>query len=138
MTAKEHLNHIHRLARHDGRYAPDAFLFVSEAIAHTVNWVRDGTIQVTEQEKERGDKDEFHVSGQELLRGVRKLARERWGCMARTVLEQWGVRKTDDFGEIVFLMVEDEELRWKKRECDRREDFANGYDFETAFDDIGE
>ena len=40
---------------------------------------------------------------------------------------------TRDFGEIVFLMVEDEELDWKKQEKDSREDFANGFDFDTAF-----
>lgn len=131
---KDHIERIHYLARSDKRYAPEAFFFVSEAIARTVEWVRKGELAPTDQEHERGEGEEYHVSGQELLVGIRRLARERWGLMARYVFDVWGVRRTEDFGEIVFLMVEDPELQWRKRENDTREDFAAGYDFKDAFD----
>ena len=76
----------------------------------------------------------FHISGHELLEAMRRLARERWGCLARQVLENWGVRRTEDVGEIVFLMVEDEKLEWKRRDSDTRADFENGYSFREEFD----
>ena len=52
--------------------------------------------------------------------------------MARTVLNQWGVRRTGDFGEIVFNLVEEQIM--SKQDSDTREDFADVYDFEDVFD----
>jgi len=73
-----------------------------------------------------------HVSGRELARGVRDLALERFGPMARIVLEHWGIHNTDDLGEIVFALVDCGILI--KQEEDRREDFRDVYDFEEAFE----
>ena len=73
-----------------------------------------------------------HVSGPELLEAIRRLARERFGAMARDVLEAWGVRRTEDFGEIVFRLVETGFLA--KTEDDRPEDFRGVYSFADAFD----
>ena len=127
---------IQKIALDDGHYAPEAFLFVSEAIAHTVDWIRKGEIQPQDVGSNRGESDEFHVSGHELLKGLRRLAHERWGSMARTVLATWGVHRTEDFGRIVFLMVENEEMQWRKRDCDSEADFADGFDFAEAFDSL--
>ena len=134
MTAQQHLEIISRLAREDGRYQTEAFLFVSDAIGKTVKWIQEGIIHplVEDGEREEGQ-NSFHVSGKELLVGIRLLAQKRWGLLAPHVLRGWGVTGTEDFGEIVFLMVECEELSWHKRECDNREDFADGFDFDTAF-----
>ena len=136
MTPHEHLQHIRELAKQDGRYAPEAFIFVSEAIGATAAWLKDGTLTENDTGAGRGADGEYHVSGRELLAGIRKLAGERWGALAPRVLSSWGVRKTEDFGEIVFCMVEDEKLQWRKRECDSRADFACGFDFATAFQDL--
>ncbi len=134
MSAEQHnLRRIYELARQDGRYTPEAFLFVSETIGKTVEWLKAGVLTANDCGDSRGDGPTFHVSGRELLAGFEKLARERWGLMARHVLRQWGIRCTEDVGEIVFMMVEDESLGWKKRDCDRREDFAGGFDFDAAF-----
>ena len=135
MSDQNHMqfNHIVRIAREDGRFLPEAFLFVSESFQRTQQWVQEKVILPLESEDARGQESEFHVSGQELLVGIRKLARERWGEMAPYVLGQWRVRKTEDFGTIVFLMVTDSELDWRKRDCDSIDDFSDGYDFETAF-----
>jgi len=73
-----------------------------------------------------------HISGKELAQGVRDLALDRFGPMARTVLEHWGVHNTDDLGEIVFALV-DCGILIKQHE-DRREDFRDVYDFEEAFE----
>ncbi|MBN2710899.1 MAG: hypothetical protein JXR97_00490 [Planctomycetes bacterium] len=129
-----HIERIKHIAKADGRYSPDAFLFVSDGIQQTVKWLRAGEIKPEDVGPGRGEGEEFHVSGQELLVGLRRIAKERWGMMAKRVLNGWGIKSTEDFGEIVFIMVEDPELQWRKRECDTRDDFAGGFDFETAFD----
>jgi uncharacterized repeat protein (TIGR04138 family) len=73
-----------------------------------------------------------HISGEELAHGVRKLALEKYGPMARTVLEHWGIHSTEDLGEMVFAMVDCGVLI--KREEDRKEDFEDLFDFEEAFE----
>jgi uncharacterized repeat protein (TIGR04138 family) len=72
-----------------------------------------------------------HVSGQELLGGIRDYALAQFGPMTQMVFEEWGIKRCEDFGEIVFNMVEIGLLG--KTEKDSREDFANGYDFDDAF-----
>jgi len=71
-------------------YHADAYLFVCEGVEYTC-------------EKLGGRKD---VSGQELVEGLCDLAVERFGYLAPTVLKHWGVKSTEDFGEIVFTLVE--------------------------------
>jgi len=74
---------------------------------------------------------ERHVSGQELLDGIRKYALQEYGPLSRTVLAQWGITTTDDFGQMVFNLVQKGILG--KTEQDKIEDFKNGYDFNVAF-----
>ena len=104
----------------DPRYHRDAYLFVREALDHT---------QKTIGKDPRGRIR--HVSGQELLAGIRDYALQQFGPMAITVLEEWGVRGCADFGEIVFNMVEVDWLA--KTNQDSRADFATGYGFDEAF-----
>ena len=79
----------------DPRYQRDAYLFVREALDHTQkSIVKDNRGQIR------------HVSGQELLRGIRDFALAQFGPMTITVFEEWGIRGCRDFGEIVFNMVE--------------------------------
>ena len=72
-----------------------------------------------------------HISGEELSWGVRELAIERFGLLAMTVLDSWGIRSTDHIGEIVFDLVEGGIL--VKQEGDRKEDFQDLFDFEEQF-----
>ncbi len=104
------------IVAHDRRYTFDAYQFVLEALNYTYRMVK----------KRR------HVAGQELLEGVRRYALERYGPMARTVLEHWGIRSCEDIGEIVFNLVDNGLLN--KTEKDSRDDFKGGYDFKEAFD----
>jgi uncharacterized repeat protein (TIGR04138 family) len=72
-----------------------------------------------------------HVSGGELLAGLRKLALSHFGMLAQTVLRQWGVTKTADFGEIVFRLVDAGLMG--KTESDSMSDFTDVFDFDEAF-----
>jgi uncharacterized repeat protein (TIGR04138 family) len=79
----------------DPRYPREAYAFVREALDHTQRTlVRD---------KEGGIR---HVTGQELLGGIKDYAVSQFGPMAMTVFEEWGIHSCQDFGEIVFNMVE--------------------------------
>ena len=111
---------LNAMLESDGRYHRDAYLFVREGLEYTQKHLA---------------KDEHgkvrHVSGQELLGGLRGHAIEQFGPLALLVLEEWGVRRCEDFGEIVFNMIEYRLLA--RTEEDSRADFTGGYDFEDAF-----
>ena len=66
-----------------------------------------------------------------LHRAVRDLAIERFGVLAREVLEYWGIRRTEDVGDVVFALVDLELLAAQPN--DTRDDFAGVYDFDAAF-----
>jgi len=111
---------VEKILAKDTRYSRDAYLFVREALDYTQKLVGKearGTIR--------------HVSGQELLDGIRKYALNQFGPMVVTVFEEWGVHNCRDFGEIVFNMVETSLLA--KTDKDNRDDFNSGYDFTEAF-----
>jgi len=74
-----------------------------------------------------------HISGQELAEGIRDVALERYGIMARSVLSHWGIRSTEDMGEIVFALVEGGMLA--RQEGDSVEDFRDVYDLTEAFEE---
>ncbi|MDE3151810.1 MAG: hypothetical protein KGL93_06135 [Gemmatimonadota bacterium] len=73
-----------------------------------------------------------HISGRELAHGCRDLAIERYGVMARLVLEHWGVRSSGDIGDVVFTLVELELLL--SQPDDSREEFVDAFDFDDAFE----
>lgn len=100
----------------DDRYAMDAYQFVREAL----DW------QVSHLPVRR------HVSGPELLEGVQRLAYERFGPMARTVLNHWGLVDGEDIGRIVFHLIEAGIL--SKTEDDRLDDFAGVIRFDEVFE----
>jgi uncharacterized repeat protein (TIGR04138 family) len=111
---------IDLIAARDPRYRKDAYMFVREALDHTQRMIG------------KPKKDEIrHVSGRELLAGMREYALQQYGPMTTTVLEEWGVRRCEDFGELVFSMVESGLLA--KTDKDTRDDFKNGYSFDQAF-----
>ena len=83
--------------------------------------------------RDRGGQQAGHISGEELLDGVRDMAVRHFGLMAKTGLAAWGVTTTEDFGRIVFELIESGRMR--KTEDDRLEDFIDVYDFDEAFED---
>ncbi len=72
-----------------------------------------------------------HISGAELAGACRELALERYGVMARMVLEHWGIATTADIGDVVFTLVDLGFLL--SQPGDSRSDFIGVYDFERAF-----
>lgn len=105
-----------QLQRRNPRYAVEAYLFVLGGLHR----------RLAELESPR------HISGAELAEAVRDLAIDRFGPLARVVLEHWGVHCTEDIGEIVFILVDHGVLA--KQDTDRREDFADVFSFEKVFE----
>ena len=112
------------IIRRDGRYAYEAYEFVFEALSHTQQMV--GRVPVGGE----APGEEHHVSGKEILEGAVDLAREEFGFLARTVFHQWGLRRTDDLGEIVFNLIEAGLL--SKTDTDNRADFHDVFDLDRA------
>ncbi|MBU1147633.1 MAG: hypothetical protein KKD11_04705 [Candidatus Omnitrophica bacterium] len=117
--SKQSINKVMALLKvldRDKRYDPEAYSFVMSALNFT-----------TKKLKRKG-----HVSGMELLEGIKDYAIEQFGPMARLVFERWGIKKTDDFGEIVFNMIDAGMLG--KTEKDSKRDFKRRFDFKATFD----
>ncbi len=109
---------IEEIAKEVGRYSPAAFKFVYEGLGYTLQHVT----------KEHG-----HVTGQTLCEGLRRMALDRYGRLARLVLQSWGLQTTRDFGEIVYILIDAE---WMSAQpTDSIDDFNNVYDFATALQD---
>lgn len=105
-----------QLRRRDPRYTEEAYLFVLASLHSCLERLQEPR----------------HVTGSELASAVRDLALVRFGPMARTVLEHWGVHSTSDLGEIVFLLVDCGILI--RQDSDSREDFEGLFSFEEAFE----
>src|SRR5947209_14919216 len=87
------------LMRKDPRYAYEAYEFVFQALNHTQK--RLNREPPADADPAQGT-EPHHVSGPELLEGIRELALREFGLMARIVFHQWGIHRTGDFGDIVF------------------------------------
>ena len=125
-----------RLLREDRRYCAEAYVFVWEALNFAQQEMGLGTEHVSEPAESAAEEEETrgpqrHVTGQELCEAIRHYALRQFGFMAKTVLNSWGIRATGDFGEIVFNLIRIGRMR--KTKDDRREDFDDRYDFDTAF-----
>jgi uncharacterized repeat protein (TIGR04138 family) len=112
---------LRQAALRDGRYSPEAYQFLFEALEHAVRLAGKEDAQGTER----------HVTGQELLAGLSEHARESFGPLAAHVWRSWGVRSTLDWGRIVFVLIEAEMLR--RRDSDTLADFEPGFEFDEAF-----
>jgi len=109
------LERIEDIVNRDVRYKLDAYNFVLEALNCTVSRRR----------------VRRHITGKELLEEIKQYAKAQFGPMALSVFEHWGVSSTEDFGHIVFNLVNARILN--KTEQDSIEDFKNGYDFKEVF-----
>ena len=113
---------IRAIQKDDSRYQRGAYYFLRQALDYSLKELHS-----------RGELDKTnHLTGQQLLEGIRLYAIDQYGPMARPVLEHWGIRKCEDFGNIVFNLVECKVLG--KTDQDSVEDFARGYSFAAAFD----
>ncbi len=108
-----------------GPYPIEAFAFVREGFDYAVERVHC--------QEESPPPDERHITGQQLCLGLRESAIEKYGLLAPAVLEHWNIRRTYDFGRIVFALIE--EGLMTKTPSDSIEDFQAVYDFDEAFSD---
>lgn len=111
---------VDNICRRDARYQPEAYHLVREALDFATR-----SLQQSEQGLPR------HVTGGELLEGIKQYTLREFGPMSLIVLQTWGLTRTEDFGEIVFNLVEAGKLG--KEKTDSRDDFAKGYDFFEVF-----
>ena len=136
---------IAELLEQDKRYAFEAYVLVFESLDHAHRVLGMGQVEPSEDPAGSGKSREAsedatasesggerHLSGRDLCEAIRHYALEQYGYMARCVLNSWGVYSTSDFGEIVYNLIRIEQMR--KTAKDRREDFDDVYDFETAFE----
>jgi uncharacterized repeat protein (TIGR04138 family) len=112
------------LVERDPRYTCEAYEFVFAALSHTQRVL--GRLPA----KGEVPETQYHVSGRELVEGIRELAVREFGLMARIVFRMWGISRTADFGEIVFNLVSEGLMSKTDQDC--REDFRDIFDFEQA------
>jgi len=104
----------------DPRYQRDAYIFLRDALDFT-----------TKQQKKVRGATVRHVSGPELLGGVRQYALKEFGPLVMTVFDSWGIHSCEDIGNMVFNLID--AGIFGKTEEDSIEDFKNVYDFDEAF-----
>ena len=114
---------VAQICKEDSRYDRKAYDFVRLGLEHTVKELRKRDAARAERSR--------HVTGPELLDGLRLYALEQFGPLAKTVLNAWGIQTCRDIGEIVFNLIEYNVF--SKTDSDRREDFSDVYDFDEAF-----
>lgn len=103
------------IRRRDGKYTERAYVFVLAALEYAQ----------TKLPARR------HLSGVELAWACRDFALEQFGMLANSVLSHWGIHTTEDFGQIVFILIEVGLLA--RQPSDRLEDFERVYDFADVF-----
>ncbi len=114
-----------RAIEREARYHPNAYHFVYDALRFTQQTLNRGVAESEESE-------DAHISGVELLGGIREFALLQFGLLTRTVFRRWGIRSTGDFGRIVFELISRGKM--SKTDRDQLSDFFDVYDFEEAFD----
>ena len=106
-----------------GLYPAEAYEFVQRGLSFTVQ-----KLYGSDSEHDAS----HHVSGRQLCDGLREFALTQWGLLARTVLREWGIQSTLDFGRIVFSLIEADQMQ--KNDDDSLDDFRNVFDFKKAFE----
>ncbi len=110
------------ICKDDTRFDRRAYDFVRFGLDYTVKETK---------KRDKSAAGSKHVSGKELLDGLRLFALDQYGPMAKTVLNNWGVKRCRDFGDIVFNLIDYKVF--SKNDGDKPEDFDKLYDFEEAF-----
>ena len=111
---------LDQIVAQDPRYQREAYSFVREALDFTQQMASKSNRNLVR-----------HISGKELLEGIRQYGLAQYGPMLHFLLTDWGICRCEDFGEIVFNLVQHRVLQ--KTQQDSRKDFQDGYDFFTAF-----
>lgn len=113
---------IKAIQEDDSRYSSGAYYFLREALDYTIKKLFTAETPPSASQ---------HISGQQLLEGIKLFALERYGPMSYELFKSWGVNNCKDFGNIVFNLVDCQVLG--KNESDSPKDFAKGYNFKKTF-----
>lgn len=124
MTQQQMQAELSTMLRSAGPYPLEAFNFVREGLSYTVQRIHENADPMSQN-------DDRHITGQELCLGLRDYAIHQYGLLAPSVLAQWNIHRTDDFGRIVFAMVDAGLM--SSTEEDSVEDFRSVYHFGEAF-----
>ncbi len=119
MQAMQFEQSVVSILKRDKRFDPHAYFFLKDALDFTLKRIAEGNSGLSR-----------HVSGPELLEGFRDFALDQFGPMASTLMREWGLRKCQDVGDMVFHLIE--EQVFGKQDSDRREDFSEAFDFEES------
>ncbi len=112
---------VQEIVQKDTRYDIHAYRFVREGLDYTLKSLK----------RSASTSNQRHVSGPELLDGIRHYTLREFGPMSKLVLNEWGVSTCQDFGQIVFNLVQHGVLG--KSESDKLEDFSETFTFDEAF-----
>ncbi len=104
--------------KRDPRYAAQAYVFLCDALGHALKLLK------------RENAEDRHVAGPELLAGLRDLALREFGPMALCVMRDWGITRSEDVGNMVYLLIN--AGYFGKNETDSIEDFSDGVSLEEA------
>ena len=115
---------IKAIQEDDSRYSSGAYYFLREALDYTIK---------DSENNNASSRLSQHITGQELLEGIKHYALDHYGPMAFELFKTWGVINCKDFGNIVFNLVDCQVLG--KNESDSPKDFEKGYNFKMAFQD---
>lgn len=118
----EFLEQIEQLAESVGRYRKEAYLFIYDALQYTVDKLGKTTLP----------REQRHITGRDLLQGISEFGLNQFGPLTRDVFAHWGINATQDFGQIVFSLVDAKLM--SKTEEDRLDDFTDVFDLDTEFD----
>lgn len=119
MQAMQFEQSVVSILKRDRRFDPSAYFFLKDALDFTLKRSSDSN-----------NGQSRHVTGPELLAGFRDHALEQFGPMAATLMNEWGLRKCQDIGDMVFHLIE--EQVFGKQDSDKKEDFSEIFDFQDA------
>lgn len=115
---------LYDLVRDDPRYPYEAYEFLCEAVSFT-------QVMLGREPQEEDDPDtNYHISGEELTRGACELAIQEFGMMAPVVFRLWNIRRTDDIGNIVYNLIQAQQL--KQSDQDEIADFHDLFDLDKV------
>ena len=132
---RDELQHLRTIAAQDQRYHLDAYQFVREALCYASDILEYGkkTTPKLDLESEEPLVLQRHLSGRQLCLGLKHYAVEQFGLMAKSILNFWGIHKSDDVGEIVFNLID--AGVFMKSPDDSKDDFKDVFDFEKELVD---
>jgi uncharacterized repeat protein (TIGR04138 family) len=106
-----------------GPYPLAAYQFVQDGLRYTVERIHDRPEAMGRQDR--------HISGQDLCLGLRDYAIEQFGMLAPAVLASWHIHRTEDFGRMVFALIEVGAMT--RKDEDTFDDFRGVFDFAEGF-----